>query len=161
MADEEFTDEQGKVVDKMLLEAVEEFNADRIRLLMKKGADINTRDGRGRTPLMAAVWKDNADTVRLLLTFRPKLFVKDNEGKNAFDLIASVRDAGQKATITGLLLNALPDHVRNKASGPSEAAVLAQAVSADDPPNVTTSADITVSKPIAFPARHNPKGFSL
>lgn len=35
MADEEFTDEQAKVVDKMLLEAVEEFNADRIRLLMK------------------------------------------------------------------------------------------------------------------------------
>lgn len=110
---------------------------------------------------MAAVWKDNVATVRLLLTFRPKLFVKDNEGKNAFDLIGSVRDANDKAAITGLMLNALPDHVRNKASGPAEAAALAQAASPDDPPNVTTGADITVSKPIAFPARHNPKGFSL
>ena len=161
MANEEFSDEQAKVVDKMLLEAVEEFNADRIRLLMQKGADINARDGRGRTPLMAAVWKDNVATVRLLLTFRPKLFVKDNEGKNAFDLISSVRDANDKAAITGLMLNALPDHVRNKASGPAEAAALAQAASPDDPPNVTTGADITVSKPIAFPARNNPKGFSL
>lgn len=161
MADEEFSDEQAKVVDKMLIEAVEEFNADRIRLLIKKGADINARDSRGRTPLMAAVWKDHVETVRLLLTFRPKLFVKDNEGKNAFDLIASVRDANAKAAITGLLLNALPDHVRNRASGPTEAAALAQAASADDPPNVTTGADITVSKPIAFPPRQGQKGFSL
>ncbi|TAL37257.1 MAG: ankyrin repeat domain-containing protein [Alphaproteobacteria bacterium] len=161
MADEEFTEEQAKVVDKMLFEAVEEYNAGRIRLLIQKGADINARNDQGRTPLMAAVWKDSVEMVRLLLEFRPKLFVKDNSGKNAFDLIASVRDANAKAAITGLLLGALPDHVRNKAVGPAEAAALAQASSADDPPNVTTGADITVSKPIAFPPRNNPKGFSL
>jgi ankyrin repeat protein len=161
MADEEFTDEQAKVVDKMLYEAVEEGNADRIRLLMRKGADINARDGQGRTPLMAAVWKDSVQMVQLLLSFKPKLFIRGNDNKNAFDLISSVRDANQKAAITGLLLNALPDHVRNKAYAPAEAAALAQGASADDPPNVATGADITVSRPIVFPARNNPKGFSL
>lgn len=161
MAGEEFTEEQAKVVDKLLFEAVEEINADRIRLLMKKGADINARNAQGRTPLMSAVWKDSVPMVQLLLTFKPRLFLRDNDGKNAFDLIASVRDTNQKEAITHFMLNALPDHVRNKASGPAEAAALAQAASAEDPPNVTTGADITVSRPIAFPTRNNPKGFSL
>lgn len=165
MADDKFSDEQAKIVDALLLQAVEQADYQRIDLCLQKGADIDTRNDRGRTPLMMAVWLDNPTLVQFLLARQPSLFLKDNSNKNAFDLLANVSDVTKRQKITNILLQALPDHVRKRTSNPVEAAALAEAEvavqPANDTGNVATATDITVSKPLVLPARHPPKGFSL
>lgn len=167
MADGAFSDDQAKVVDALLLQAVEQRDYDRINLCLQKGADINAVNaGDGRTPLMMAVWAEAPPLVEFLLAKKPALFLQDNAGKNAYDLISDCRDEVKRRKITDLMLRALPDHVRGGAENPAEAARLAEefaaaAAPAPDTGNVTTGADITVSKPLALPPRHSPKGFSL
>src|SRR5947209_7848710 len=118
MADGEFSDEQAKVVDALLLEAVSGNNYQRIALCLQKGADINARSAQQRTPLMMAVWKENPDMVEYLLKKGPALFLKDSDGKNAYDLIADCRDATKRESITNIMLRALPDHARRGAANP-------------------------------------------
>lgn len=166
MADGEFSDEQAKVVDALLLEAVGKSNYQRIALCLQKGADIDAPDAQGRTPLMTAVWNENPDMVEYLLKKNPSLFLKDSDGKNAYELIAACRDATKRESITNIMLRALPDHVRRRAADPGAAARLAEAEAAPalqpaDGGKVETGADIRVSKPIVLPPRHSPKGFSL
>jgi ankyrin repeat protein len=38
-----------------------------IDYLLSKGADVNSLDQHGITPLLAAIWEGRADTVKLLL----------------------------------------------------------------------------------------------
>ncbi len=101
--------EQRRIVNENLLQAVEAYNSDLINLCLQKGADINTRNIDGRTPLMMAVWKDNTSLVRFILSKRPDLFLKDTTGKTAYDLIKNVTDADTKRAITLVMLQALPD----------------------------------------------------
>lgn len=163
MAGEEFTEDQAKVVDQLLLQAVESADGSRIDLCLRKGADIDARNGQGRTPLMLAIWHENPNLTEFILARKPSLFLKDNGGKSAFDHIADVRDGAKRTTITNVMLRALPDHVRKRGGTIAEAATRAEAevkdVVVND--NVATAADITVSKPLSLPPRQNPKGFSL
>ena len=157
-ADDDIPEEQAKVVDRLLLESAEAANYERINLCLEKGADIDARNANGRTPLMIAVWNERTELVQFLLGKAPALFLRDNSGKSAFDLIADVRDGGRREAITDLLLRALPDHAR-RAGTPVEAAALAEAEAKEAP--VATGSDITVSKPLVLPRRTDPKGFRL
>ncbi len=164
VAQDDIDPEQAKIVDAMILQAVSDVNYERVDLCLKKGADIDARNGQGRTPLMMAVWNENPSMVQYLLARRPSLFLKDSSNKTAFDLITDVRDAAKRQKITDILLSALPDHVRKRAASPQQVAALAEAdaqAREKSMSDVTTSADITVSPPIVLPRRNPPKGFTL
>ncbi|MDF3025583.1 MAG: hypothetical protein K0R10_2944 [Alphaproteobacteria bacterium] len=101
--------EQRRIVNENLIAAVEAYDTDLINLCLQKGADINTRNANGRTPLMMAVWKDNPSLVRFILTKQPELFLKDNSGKTAYDLMQSANNAEVKRNITMIMLQAMPN----------------------------------------------------
>ncbi|HYD17704.1 MAG TPA: ankyrin repeat domain-containing protein [Patescibacteria group bacterium] len=105
----EIDPEQYRIVNENLLAAVEAWDADLINLTLRKGADINARGNNNRTPLMMAVWKDNPGMVRFILSKNPDLFLKDGDGKTAFDLLRSVNSADTRRTLTLIMLQALPD----------------------------------------------------
>jgi ankyrin repeat protein len=166
---DDFSEEQAKVVDGALFDAVEKGDFERVNLCLQKGADIDARNASQRTPLMMAVWYENARMTQFLLSKRPSLFLKDKEGKTAYDLIRQVRDSSKQVTITDLMLRALPDHIRARTGGIVQAAAEAEAeaeaeeraTAKGDAASIATGADITVLKPIALPSRNNPKGFKL
>ena len=101
--------EQRRIVNENLLAAVDKYDSDIMNLCLQKGADINTRNGDSRTPLMMAVWKDNPNLVRFILSKQPNLFLKDGSGKTAYDLIKNVNNADTRRAITLIMLQALPD----------------------------------------------------
>lgn len=101
--------EQRRIVNENLLAAVDKYDSDIMNLCLQKGADINTRNADGRTPLMIAVWKDNPSLVRFILSKQPDLFLKDNSGETAYDLIKRVNNAETRRTITVIMLQALPN----------------------------------------------------
>ncbi len=55
-------------------------NKDIVELLINKGADINTEEKSGYTPLYCALWKEDKDIVKLLefLWVKKNLFLKNN-----------------------------------------------------------------------------------
>ncbi|KAN0127970.1 Ankyrin repeat-containing domain protein [Lactarius tabidus] len=69
------------------------FKADRpqiVRLLLKHGANPNTRNNKHRTPLHQASKKaDSLDVVRLLLDHGADLDAEDKDGKTALQLSLS------------------------------------------------------------------------
>lgn len=101
--------EQRRIVNENLLAAVDKYDTDIVNLCLQKGADINARNGDGRTPLMIAVWKDNPSLVRFILSKQPDLFAKDNSGETAYDLIKRVNNADTRRNITVIMLQALPN----------------------------------------------------
>jgi ankyrin repeat protein len=154
--EQDIPDDQDKAVNRLLLESVETANYERISLCLKKGADINTRNAQGRTPLMLAVWHERPELAQFLLTRQPDLFLKDNGGKNAFDLIAEVREASRRESITDIMLRALPDRARRKGASPAEAAALAEAAN-----DLATASDISVPRPVTFTPKSGKGGFKL
>ena len=117
--------EQDKVTDRFLLQAVKDANTARIDLCLKKGADINAKDGDGRTPVTLAVISGAPSLVRFLLARRPDLFLRDNNGSNGYDYLRTISSYDARKEITDLMLSALPDHTRNAAT-PVEAAAIAE-----------------------------------
>jgi len=57
-----------------------------LQILINHGADIDARNGMGRTALMEAADADNLENVRALLVAGAAVSLKDNEGETAFDL---------------------------------------------------------------------------
>lgn len=55
-------------------------NKNIVELLINKGADIDTEDKSGYTPLYYAIWKEDKDTVKLLefLWVKKNLLLKNN-----------------------------------------------------------------------------------
>jgi ankyrin repeat protein len=56
-----------RVADRRLLTAAERGDATAAALAIRSGADLETRDQRGRTPLLLAVTQDRLDVARLLI----------------------------------------------------------------------------------------------
>lgn len=54
-----------------------------LRLLLDKGADVNSKDKYGQTPLILAAWQGDVECVRLLLHKRADLTARDRAGKTA------------------------------------------------------------------------------
>ena len=62
--------------------------------LIENGADVNTTDAWGSTPLMNAVYNEaGVETVELLLKNGANKSLKDSEGKTAYDYAVENRDA--------------------------------------------------------------------
>jgi ankyrin repeat protein len=60
--------------------------AEAVSILIDKGADLNARNGIGKTPLMYAAGADfnvNLVSLKALLAAGPDVGIKDNKGKTA------------------------------------------------------------------------------
>lgn len=103
-------EEQQKVVNKYLMEAVNNGDKAGIDLALQKGADINNVDSNDYTPLMRAVYNENIPIVEYLLTKNPDLMVKAQRG-SVFDLHDKMgwNDSSKKIPIKKKLIAALPD----------------------------------------------------
>jgi ankyrin repeat protein len=73
-----------------------------VQRLLQQGADVEQRNLRGRTPLMASAWSGRLDVARLLLDKGASVTVRDRTGLNALDI---ARSAG-RAKMTALLQEA-------------------------------------------------------
>ena len=82
------------------------------RLLLDHGADIETRNNEGTTPLMEAAEFGDTAKIRLLLARGAKLNVKDNKGRKALDYARTSHEVhGAKKSQTIHLLTSLGKRV--------------------------------------------------
>ncbi len=135
------SESQQKIVDENLIAAIWDADREKADLCLRKGANIDTRSTwYGRTALMIAVTRGSEDLVTFLLERKADVFVKDENGKTAFDLVSEISDSTRRKKINRLLLNALPD--------------------AETPAAETPAArdDIAVLKPIEFDRRKKSGG---
>lgn len=57
-----------------------------VSFLLKSGADPNTQDDSGRTPLMSLAFNGQSALIKMFLEYGARLDLKDNHGFTAFDL---------------------------------------------------------------------------
>lgn len=75
-------------------------------LVEEAGADVNTRDGDGRTPLHHAALRDSAEAIMALLRHGAELDVEDHNGKTPLQLIGcSKRSAFEALADAGANIN--------------------------------------------------------
>lgn len=60
-----------------------------MRFLLERGADLNARDDRGRTPLLAAVMEFKIFPARSLVTLGADINAVDNDGQSALSWAVS------------------------------------------------------------------------
>ncbi len=60
--------------------------------LLERGAELDARERSGRTPLMVAVQSAGYDVIQMLLRFGPDLEVRDENGRDVFDLAQARED---------------------------------------------------------------------
>lgn len=73
----------GRDVSELLLHAAEYGHTDIVELLLKKGADIEYKDGDGDNALMLSTMNGNTETVGLLLDSGAGIEVRNNSGSTA------------------------------------------------------------------------------
>lgn len=101
-------------VNEELLHAGQHGTEDRIVKLLKiEGANINTTDKEGKTPLMHASAHQLPTIVHTLIDYKPKLDMQDNQGNTALihAVIAGDRISNRQRKIVETLL----DHGANPA----------------------------------------------
>lgn len=72
-------------------EMVSRNNADAVRMLLYKGANVNCQDRFGNTPLMNAAMRGSSEMVDLLLQYRADASVTNNFGLNALMIAVDKR----------------------------------------------------------------------
>nr|WP_274364142.1 MULTISPECIES: ankyrin repeat domain-containing protein [unclassified Paenibacillus] len=96
-------------LNRSLIQAAESGNTDKVLQLINDGADINTRDARGRTPILAATHGNKAETVKALIEAGADIHLQDNILDNPFlyagaegflEIVKLLIDAGADPTIT-------------------------------------------------------------
>jgi len=65
-----------------LLHATQRADKRTVLTLLQQGADINTRNAQGRTPLMIATYQHNSDMVKTLLQAGADVNIRDNNKEN-------------------------------------------------------------------------------
>ncbi len=102
----------GSDIETQLLEAATEGNVGRMQRLLDKGADVNTTDSDGLTPMMRAVWYENAEAVRFLLNAGADFNQKDAFGQTA--LVYGVENGDEKIVRVLLDTGANPNDTNEK-----------------------------------------------
>ncbi|WP_127484405.1 ankyrin repeat domain-containing protein [Paenibacillus ehimensis] len=74
----------GKQMNEALIAAAERGDTAELRRLLKAGADKNTKDPQGRTPMMAATYANKPEAVKLLLEAGADVNERDNRLNNPF-----------------------------------------------------------------------------
>ncbi|MEC3468715.1 ankyrin repeat domain-containing protein [Bacillus tropicus] len=92
-----------------LLTATEKQETNTVISLLKKGADINITDNKGRTPLMIATYKNDVKTAKALIEAGADVNIQDDMKNNPFlyagaegylDILKLTIDAGADPTLT-------------------------------------------------------------
>lgn len=68
----------------LLIAAASNGNTARVLDLLRKGADVNGRGSRGRTPIMAAAYGNHIETVAALIDAGADVNLRDNQMNNPF-----------------------------------------------------------------------------
>lgn len=89
--------------NQQLLDAAANGDDEAVDDYLGEGADINTQNEKGQTPLILAVNGDRISTVRLLLEYEADIRIRDNYGRNAVNYAA-------RNTRILKLLRAAPDY---------------------------------------------------
>lgn len=69
-----------------LMLAVWEGKISIVKLLISKGAIIDSQDSLGKTALMLAVWRENLEIAKVLMSSGANISLKNSEGLNALDI---------------------------------------------------------------------------
>lgn len=83
-ADAIATKEHEAAMTDQLIQAAERGDTEIVLQLLQAGADINGRDARSRTPVMAATHGNQVDTVRALIQAGADINLRDNRMDNPF-----------------------------------------------------------------------------
>lgn len=92
-----------------LLTATEKQETNTVISLLKKGADINITDNKGRTPLMIATYKNDVKTAKVLIEAGADVNIQDDMKNNPFlyagaegylDILKLTIDAGADPALT-------------------------------------------------------------
>jgi hypothetical protein len=94
--------------DPDLLAASRKGQTDRVRTLLDKGANVESKDKDERTPLMLAARNGHAETVALLLERGAKPDVRDRQGWTAYGLAFFSSASGRDAVLKSLPHPPLP-----------------------------------------------------
>lgn len=73
--------------ENLLMEAAEQDDLEKIKILLKHHANIDSQDIQSNTPLMYAAKNGNANAFELLLAYGADPSLKNNEGKTSYDFI--------------------------------------------------------------------------
>lgn len=68
-----------------LVRAAQSGNTQAVRDLLKRGANVNDRSGRGDTPLIWATYLEDKESVFLLVAHGADISARDDLGKSAMD----------------------------------------------------------------------------
>ena len=102
--------------DDALLKAAEDGDADAVRKAVKDGADLETRDSKGRTPLLLASLGDHVEAARVLVREGADPDAQDDRDDSAW-LVTGVTGSAAMARV---LIPAGPDYtVTNRYGGTS------------------------------------------
>ena len=71
-------------MNQALIDAAERGDTPAVLRLIADGADINARDARGRTPLLAATHANRVETAGALITAGADIDIRDNQKDNPF-----------------------------------------------------------------------------
>ncbi|XP_077868947.1 uncharacterized protein LOC144359867 [Saccoglossus kowalevskii] len=77
--------------------AAENNSLEAIQALIKRGADVNSSGGRGRTPLMLATMAKHEKACLLLLKHGAQMEAVDDDGKSCFEMMLKMKDLAEKA----------------------------------------------------------------
>jgi ankyrin repeat protein len=75
-----------KLIDRKLIDAVELNNLNEVKLLIRKGADIECRNPDGSTPLYLALVYGYDDIFKYLLTMNANVNVTNNQGRSPLSI---------------------------------------------------------------------------
>ncbi|MBU8878171.1 ankyrin repeat domain-containing protein [Bacillus sp. FJAT-29790] len=96
-------------LNKQLLQAAERGEADTISELIKKGANINAQDSKGRTAAMVATYNNDVETSKVLIKAGADVDIQDDMKNNPFlyagaegyiDILKLTIEAGADPAIT-------------------------------------------------------------
>ena len=101
-----------KAPDISIYEAAEKGNIEAVKQHLDAGADVNTKDRGGSTPLHLAAWKGHFETAELLITADADVNAKMADGDTPLDLAEreSRRDSPQVKAAKKELADLLRKH---------------------------------------------------